>query len=372
MRVGIVTFHNALSYGAMLQAYALQESIRELGHEAIIIDYIPNGIRWPSWWDRLLTKNLSGYVAKSNYYKFSKVFVGFAKKHLNLSGRFVTERDLKNANANVDAFVCGSDQIWSPRNFATTGEINQAFFLAFADATKRLVAYAPSFGRTPNDSFLEAVKPYLDRMESISVREESAARLLTDKLERPVKCVCDPTVLLGRKGFDSMLSDCDKSISGDYVFCFQLSYCLPRDSQILRRICASIPHLKDVKIASRPLSYKGIGQNVIPTPDDWIRLIRDSRFVVTNSFHGTVFSLLYHRPFVSLGWERKEKNIRMKELLSHVGLVGRLVDTDAIDDGRIEEFTKGNIDWAAVDKKLMEWRELSIAYLARALSEECK
>ena len=372
MRVGIVTFHNALSYGAMLQAYALQQSIRGLEHEAIIIDYIPNGIRWPSWWDRFLTKSFSGYIAKSNHYKFSKVFAGFAQKHLNLSRRFVTERDLKNANTYVDAFVCGSDQIWSPRNFESTGEINRAFFLTFADLTKRLVAYAPSFGRTPDDSFIEAVKPYLDRIESISVREESAARLLKDKLGRPVKCVCDPTVLLGRKGFDSMLSDGDAIAAGDYVFCFQLSYCLPRDRQILNRICASIPNLKDVKIALRPLSYQEIGQNVIPTPDDWIRLIRDSRFVVTNSFHGTVFSLLYHRPFVSLGWKRQEKNTRMRELLTRIGLADRLVDTDSIDDERIAKLAEGNIDWGYIDKELTSWRDSSIAYLANALEGGCK
>lgn len=367
MRVGILTYHDALSYGARLQALALQECIRRLGHEVSIIDYRGNVHTAMHWYDIFHTRSPWGFVNKCNKYRMDRAFRGFNGKYYHLTKPCATEPELQCVSAEFDALVVGSDQVWQLRNFSDGSRFDPNYFLSFVKTGVRRISYAASFGHEfPRTRIAEEIED-LKRFDSLSVREGRAADELSACLGRKVCHVCDPTILWGRDGFDTQLSNegdagC-RSPSG--VFYFSLSPRLQRDGKVIDAVHDLLE--EEVVLSSRLLQMSLKGSNFTEGPSQWIEKIRSSRFVITNSFHGTVFSLLYHRPFLFLPWANDGQNVRIKELLGKLNLSDHIFTEKAAIEKQVEAMAMP-IQWNEVDNMLSQWRSESLDYLRKALS----
>ena len=360
MTVGILTYHCAYSYGAVLQAYALAKSIESLGQRVSIINYKPTTRRDTKWYDFFFKVRSPGSLIEFfNQYRRECVFKSFINV-LCQTDRYVKVDDFKERPLGFDAYVCGSDQIWHPKQFAITGYYDSVYFLSFCEKRSIRVAYAPSFGCAPDANFIRAISQHLRRFDTLSIREESSVQILEQVVGRKVYNVCDPTLLLGRRGFDDLTKGYERT-----KFCkkkgglliFPLGG-LPR-ADFLKKVQQGF---SSTTIIGRP--FRGIfyGDNIIPSPVEWIELIKTSDFVITNSFHGTVFCILYHKPFYTYAWPDESKNIRVRNLLLRLGLSHRFIPSDykLVD-------TTTDISWSDVDYKLSQWREESFVFLKMAL-----
>lgn len=224
--VGIITLHYSDNYGSVLQAYALQTYLEKHANlNAWIIDYIQkyDSINYKLFRTDIYRKRPQAFLAdilflKSNQ-KRKASFEKFRKKKLHITlEKYYTLEQLKKLNRKMDAFICGSDQIW---NFDCTNGIDEAYFLAFVDKEKKKISYAPSFGQI---SFqideMKKIKQYLDNFDLISIREKSMKKKLEGKIGKSVKCVIDPTLLLDREYYDELCKE--KHNNNKYVFVYML------------------------------------------------------------------------------------------------------------------------------------------------------
>lgn len=359
MRVGIITYHNAYSYGAHLQAYALQEAIRSLGHDAWIIDYKGVGFNAPCMRDIFSALRRPWRLPDAiNQYRTKKGFLAFSKWQHRTS-HYPSHQALMQNPPDFDAYVCGSDQVWQPKLLTDGRAIQDEFFLSFVKNGGKKIAYAPSFGRMPDDEFIGNIAPYVKQFDHISVREESMVEIVKRIAGHDMPSVCDPTILLGREGFEKMLPKMKTHVG---AFFYPLTLNLPRDKEICKSLVAQFGRLEIVS-RNRPLWF--IGDNIVPSPIEWMQRIRDAEFVLTNSFHGTVFSILFHKSFITLNWIKESQNIRVKNLLKRLGLTERFFDGGSLKS--FDAAASAAVDWDAVDAKMTAWRRESMEYLKEAL-----
>ena len=338
MKVGILTFHDAHNYGAVLQAYALKKHIQNMGHEAIIINYhhetIPDGF--------LYLKE----VNNSRWEKFNK----FIKELTDYEETTYThERELEKLD--IDVWICGSDQIW---NTEITGGINKGFFLNFKTRGKK-ISYAVSMGieKFPSEQEKE-FEECINKLDEISVREETLKKYVEKFTDKKVTKTIDPTLLLEETDYDNLLLD---NKNGEYILIFALG---PdeRLTQIAQKIAkeknAKIIELNDEKQENyfcEQISNAG--------PSEFLTLIKNAKAIVTNSFHGTVFSIIFKKEFYTI--TRLNRNARMENILKIVGMEDRLID-------KVEEIE--NIkeqDYQKAFENLKIEREKSREFLKNAL-----
>lgn len=325
MKVGVVTFHNAHNYGASLQAWALQRVLKNLGTEPGIIHYHPESI------DRLyvppkqntLKKKLK-YILKEKYrnrvkdqvYKYHK-YNKFIRDNFNLIGDFTEYDELKKANLNLDAYITGSDQVW---NSDHTNGFDPAYMLDFAEEGKLKISYAASVGREYilpqyREQFKESLKTYT----SISVREASARPAITALTDKLVSVVLDPTLLLDRKDYE------DLKVPGKIKERYILVYMMEANKDLIRfanklSVATGIPIIQ-----RKPL---GIFRNELASyytdeAGEFLGEIENAEYVLTNSFHATVFSLIYEKPFISM--LHTSTGARTRDLLKTVGLESHIL-----------------------------------------------
>lgn len=361
MKIACLTFHNSTNYGTVLQAYALQTICERLGFSYRIIDYSnPQKKKF----DSLLKKNkemsLFSYLFKLisfpiSFYKKAK-FLAFTKNYLKTTCPYNTSESLSELNRDYDAFLCGSDQIWN----LDMVRFDSSYFLSFVNKDKKKVAYAASIGNIKNDTNYESIyKMYLPHFTKIAVREKSAATYLNAFSVVDVSVVLDPTLLLSKEDW-CKIAVRPKQQEG-YILVYVLSY----DKKIVDFIkkLSSQTGLDVIYI------YRNIGAMVregaacIASPLEWLGLFKEASFVVTNSFHGTAFSVNFNKTFFSFtkGGANNAENSRLYDFLEMVGLQRRL-NIKAI----------GNIDLAPpnyshVNKIIMEKRLESINFLRDAL-----
>jgi len=360
MKVGIITYHNAYSYGAQLQAYALQEVVRMLGHEPWIIDFKGIGFDNPGVKDFLPVLERPWRLPEVvSQYNEKKAFLEFAKFQHRTRLYSLYQELMSNPPA-FEAYICGSDQIWQPKDLKDGRAIQDEYFLSFVNNGGKKIAYAPSFGTLPSEDFVRRISPLLRRLDHISVREESMRDIVGGVVGHSVPTVCDPTLLLGRAGFSKLLPPDAGHKQG--AFFYPLTLNLPRD----KKICL---HLEEtygsLEIVARNWHLWFVGSNVTLSPIEWMRRIRDAKFVLTNSFHGTAFSILFHKPFITLNWLKDSQNIRVRSMLARLGLEDRFFDGANVHD--FSRIVERAVDWAAVDEKLSCWRWESMDFLRKAL-----
>ena len=357
-KVGIITFHYCNNYGAVLQSYALQEKLIELGCDAEIINYInPVGLRGLRFFDGDIIRNIRSLLSGRKKIQRIKRFKSFINEKLILSGEPVYESDyLNEEQLGYDIYVTGSDQTFNLLllNDVKSGE---TYFLPFVK-NKKKVSYGASMGEKImqlTQENKEWIRGALSSYSNISVRETVAAEFInTLGLEKP-KIVLDPALLLSRQQWDDVLKPV-KFKKGSYILFYSVlsdSWVIDKVKKIAKQLKLDVvvPHLKnqfELFTAFKRADYCG--------PGEFISLINNSAFVCTTSFHCTVFSILYKKPFVSfvLG----EGN-RIGNLLESVDMINRAVYKN--DMVNVEDMMK--IDYTGVDERIERMKEESVNYL---------
>lgn len=366
MKTGLVTFYHIHHYGALLQAAATERAVESLGSQCEIIDYYVNQ-------DNGLFRKPTGVGSAAAdahtalHYKALKAryqrFETFAKDHLRVSAhRFESLEELRSAVLPYDLILSGSDQIWNPKIFPD-GRFDPVFFGAFSQ--RRRIAYAPSFG-IPHipEGMEEELRGYLKQFSHISVRERQGQRIVKDLTGQEVPVVLDPTLLLTRDQWSAMAAP--PGLSGGYILC----YCISRPGALAPYI-----HQLAEKTGLPVVQLCGIRQKIHPRarcvldagPAEFLSLFQNASYVCTNSFHGTVFSVQFQKPFftaVAPGELAEPESSRTFSILSRLGLTERIIgkgDTAGWEDA---------IDWTAVESRLDLARQSSLDYLRAALADE--
>lgn len=363
MKIGILTLHHAINYGAFLQCYALQEVLKSLGHDVGVIDYSPRYFK-----KDYTVANFDGFKSLSLYRKFRRVlgiillfipriirrmvFLKSIKSYLRIYGNSFS--DIEETDISFyDVIVFGSDQIWNPK---ITRGFDSVFWGDFNFQGKK-IAYAAStgddFSILEND--IESFKNSLLNFSSISVRERRLEKFLIDKCNAPSETVLDPTLLLDDGKWSEFAGDGKKSEK--YLLLYIVIPSLEA-KKIARKIAKEL-HLKVKEIfpsaSINPMSWA----NASCSPSDFVRLFRDSQFVVTTSFHGTSFAINFHKKFYAVNTGKP--NERILSLLQLIGLEDRYVySVDDVDDKYI--------DFLLVSEKLQNEKTKSFSFIVNSMS----
>lgn len=330
MKVCTITCHDVYNHGASLQAYALMMYVKKGGHHVEIIDYKPDylsnhykllSIDNPKWKVNWITKWLYltiKFPSRIFGLQRKKSFDKFTSRYLNLTNtRYSSNEELKDNLPNADAFICGSDQIW---NTLHKNGKDPAFYLDFVPDEKIKLAYAASFA---TDTISEENKPMIrekvNRLDGIGVREKSGVNILkTLDINKSVNVV-DPVLLLSKEEWD----DLGKKIFNEkYILIYDFD-----NSTVIKKMALEIAKEKGFVIYSinpgenhyADKYFKYVG------PETFISLIRDASFVISNSFHAAVFSVIYKKNFAIVN--RKEAlNTRMRDFLEDLKIKERLIN----------------------------------------------
>lgn len=363
MTVAIVTHKLLHNYGGALQAYALQETLRRLGYYPIGIDCMPA----PMSRCRYLLSNLKTLCYKligkagREYFPFpieerNNFFKDFYNRHLVLSPicRKYKYSLLKRLKA--DAVIVGSDQVWRS-SFYSDRRLYQDMFLRFAIKFKGLkIAYAASFGVRHweiSDSEEEVLRNLVSKFTAVSTREASGVFLCRQYLRTDALHVCDPTILLTRSDYAKLAKKPDRL---NYIF----GYLLDIDSEKVKMI----ENIAE-ELGAQSLIESGEEAASISV-EEWLGIIEGAIAMITNSFHGTVFALIMHKPFlVIVHKERGEE--RLRSLLNSLDLNERIVteNLQCISAGMLREC---NINWNRIDEKMEEMRVIGKLFLKEALN----
>jgi hypothetical protein len=326
-----------------------------------IVDYRPH--KPGSLPRRWLSASPCGCVRKWEQNWKRLLFEQFRKKNLTRTPEvFRSASELRKIADRYDLLITGSDQVWNPRWLDQVDGFWDLYFLSFAGANTKRISYAASIGHgdisTLSESWQRQMKERLAAMNAISVREQSSVDLVQTLCGRSdAICVADPTLLLDRVHYDQLAGPRKKKKK--YVFSYML-HGLEQDAAAACRTVAEHLELKMVRCnAAKTGLHTGYS---LPSPEGWLRQIRDAGFVVTNSFHCTVFCLIFHVPFVAvlIDGEIGSMNSRITDLLKSVGLEDRIVSPGAkLTTGLVSEA----INWDGVDWKLVEARNGAVSFL---------
>ena len=386
MEILILTQPLHTNYGGLLQAYALQQILKGMGHD-VVTDRLGVVRKLPLWNRalRFLYHAVQFCILKNyRYYPYRYLFVSFdkeskAKRSISINtDRFVnTHIDtidlLTRSNESVidavrqfDAIVVGSDQVWR----ATMSDI-PTYFLSFTKAINvKRIAYAASFGTDDLNEYskmdMKIASESIKLFDAVSVREKSGVHLCRDYFKMDAVHVLDPTMLLSKDDYLKLIEEEDKPCSENIL----LTYVLDRTQEkndIIQRVGEAL-HLTScengaVKYFSNVVE-SNVSECIYPSVSRWVAGFRDAQFVVTDSFHGTVFSIIFNKPFVAI-LNSKRGSSRFISLLSVLGLENRLISTT---NHLLEEHLKP-IDYTEVNKILNDWRYLSISFMERHLKE---
>lgn len=366
MKIAIITFHAAANHGAALQAFALQTYLQKLGHDTFFINYQLGGgiprrglLRW-------IGRTPATTIEKIHHQLRMMPFIRFQKANLKIGDRYYLDNiQLQNDPPIADAFICGSDQIWNPR-FIKKEMDEHAYWLDFVSLGHRCIAYAASFGVNELDSEVQLrYSDYAKKFFSIGVREKDSVSLMQKLGYKNAVWVPDPTLLLHSSEYD-VIEKKDNTRKSKYIF----SYILGGDNgQLSLLVKGFVSGFFNVKC------FEGYRKSLIDTvlhngyicPGEWLGNLRDSVFVVTNSFHGVVFSILFKKLFVVLMREGVESgmNSRVNSLLEVVELQYRAISS--YDEGYIKRLCEGNIDWVKVDEKLKKFSDQGKEFIDKSL-----
>ena len=366
MRIGILTVPFNNNYGGFLQAYALTQILERKGHEVTIINRRRNRA---SLWNRTKAsvKYLIGryptFELLSEYHnkRIGKYTRKFVKRYLNLTRPIYSSPKL--SKFNFDYYIVGSDQVW--RYKFCPSNIDDYFFSFLQDDSKPRISYAASFGTEEmeyDDAKRILCARLIQKFKSISVRERSGVEVLSKYFNVPssmVKVVLDPTMLLSTLDYTKLLMP---YVKGDDKYVY--TYILDEDedkARVRQEIvkCLGCDY-KEGKAQTGPISK----QNVLEPIESWLASIYAAEFVLTDSFHGTVFSILFNKPFIVYGNIARGK-ARFDHLLSSFGLEERYI---ASSKDLTDTLIKKRINWEHVNELLEEYRSSSMQYLCDALT----
>lgn len=369
MEVKVITRHGPINYGSVLQSLATIRVIERLGHNVQIIDYLRKDerglkgtleqLKQKSEFNSAIKKILYFMLRYPEDFFAERHFDCFRKKYLKLTKRCYSLEDLKTLDA--DVFMTGSDQVWRP---VTNGKLDEAYFLRFVESSKK-VAYSSSFGKTVfSDSELNCYKNWLAEYKGIAVREDAAVSIIR-KLGIANRFsildqVVDPVLLLSEREWSEMVPI--PNISKQYVLIYQI-HKNPQIDEYARNLASkfNIPVLK-ICTAIHQIK-RGERMALLPDLDKFLSLIKNCSYLVTDSFHGSCFALLFHKKFAEILPQIGTAS-RNESLMRLVGLENRIVTDFSSFDNIIQD-----INYKRVDDLLQSERKKSIAIMQRLIEE---
>ncbi|MDM8125532.1 polysaccharide pyruvyl transferase family protein [Mediterraneibacter glycyrrhizinilyticus] len=356
-RVGVMTFHQALNYGAVLQAYGLQRFIEEQFEECqveiidyrcekLTADYRPIKLSLnPHRWKRCLASIRNYQITK----KMQDNFDEFNSKWLALSEKRYNKNNIKDSNTKYDLFITGSDQVWDPR----CAGFDENYFLTFVRDQQKKTSYAASMDKMViPDNMVEAFKNRLINFYSLSCREQAGAQLvekLTGRLDVTVNI--DPTFLLSKGEWEKVAA---APMFENYLLIYPVGKSMEM-VQYAKRIAKDrklkIVYLDADKGWKDPdiTFISGVG------PEEYLGLIRHADCIVTNAFHGTAFSIIYHKDFYVYCGSNGKGNERVQNLFKSFEIQNRILSS------KNQLVTK--TDWDSVDRHIAAERERALKYL---------
>lgn len=375
--VGLLSLPRYENYGSQLQLWALQTAIEKLGYGCEVIDYVappppPIPLVQRLW---RIVKSPSAFfdgLARRRYLKHersltgtrSRLFDDFSRELLHLGPKeFASAEALLADPPQYDACVVGSDQVWNPKGHFG----DPSFYLTFADARRR-VAYAPSIGLSeiPADA-ASWMREMIAGIECLSIREEQGAALIRQLTSRDAQVVTDPTLLHTADDWNRIATP--SSRTRPYV----LVYALQADAYVREHVRA-IAERHGLDIVVLPFhesdvlhEHAGVSRAFDVGPREFVGLVRDAALICTDSFHGTVFSVIYRRPFLTFRrYDHAGESAtfsRMSDFLARLGLSERSMDrTTALPASLMA------VDYSDVTPVLDAWRASSWAFLGTSLA----
>jgi hypothetical protein len=387
MKIGIITMVGNENYGNLLQNYAVQRIIEQLGYEACTLNNetessgfyrkeltIINKIK-SSYIKNYIESTLSNSFGSKNdrdyflsnlikEFKNKEQFQGKRKERMEKLKLFRTEsinydchpvdsEEFCETVKDYEAFVCGSDVIWHP----TYHLDKKDDFLGFAPEGRR-IAFAPSFGASEiSEDRAELFKKWINQIDYLSVRDKSGAKIIKDLTGKDAKVLMDPTLCVDAEEWRKIEKK-PKNADGKYVFCYFLGNMTKEYNKFITDYCKKNDY-KAVYICD-PLDLEHYSTSL----EEFLWLIDNSECVFTDSFHGVVFSILFHKEF--LAFKRSEYGVnlftRIESLLSMLDIAGRRFDKESSDK-------LNALDYESIDKKLIDRRRDMINYLKDSLAD---
>ena len=370
MKIAILTLDLQTNFGGILQAYALQTVLERMGHEVVHLQAkhsrLHNPVVMPLvWCKRLYRKYFQGDIQLpifENPYKWARKNTDrFISNNLNC--RFLAPEEWNEGLAKeYDAFVVGSDQVWRP---IYTPDVTRFFTAFLGHSDIRRIAYAASFGVDVNEFSEEQIacgREYLKLFSGISVREESGIRMCKELFDVQACQVLDPTMLLRREDYQRFASTAPQSPGNLMVYVLDRTE--EKDAFIAEfaEKRGLVPFYANSKTEIPWNVDIPIGERKQPPLENWLRGFADAEFVLTDSFHACVFSILFHKPFgVFVNLERGLS--RIESLLRPLGLMDRCITDAPVDLDK-------PIDWKLIDNVLMQKAESSLGFMKQALNKK--
>ena len=341
-KIGILTFHWATNYGAVLQSYALQRYLLDNGYDVEIIDYVP--------WSISLSQKINWHKNhRTDMIVREKKLMAFRKKYLVCTKQVNFCFLLRRFSESYFVVICGSDQIWN-QSFTLFGEYRPtlAYFASFAGNKTKRIAYAASFGTTAvSGQYEKYVKPELKKFAAISVREQTGKRIV-EKLGMNAEIVCDPTLLLAKEDYWQIMKVMRTGVPR--VFCYVLH-----------------GHKETKKIAAyiKGKLSEDVSECEAFELEEWLYAIQHSEFVVTNSFHGVMMSIILNKPFIAVLIKGSGMNDRLTTILTFAGLEDRAISS--YNEKLIDEILHSTIAWNQVNLRLEVLRNHGKVFLEKVL-----
>ncbi len=364
MKVGILTFPNSISYGASLQMYALYRAVQTQGHVPEIVNYHNAYMKAERHHDKQATSSVAKRFLHTRvrmllHHRLYAAFHRFEAKYMAMypTRAFSKKERLIACARRYGAVICGSDQVWNPH----ITDSDMSYFLDFCGEGTRRISYAPSFGvETFSVPFAAAVQTELAGFSAVSVREASGARWLASLGVKDVSVVADPTFLLEEREWQTIEKK-HPAAEGEYILYFTVH----RSDKLFQRCRAWAQQsgIKMIAVGGNPFKrWKNrdplLEYAVDISPDEWLYLMRHARYVVTDSFHGTAFSVIFRKDFFVQ--YPPHANVRLVHLIEELGLCDRVISPDTA-------FHTASVIYDAADRRRTEMKTFSQQFLTNAL-----
>lgn len=386
--VALVSCYFKDNYGSLLQTYALQKALQsrnikceniDITNLSKIISVRKRKYYFSQFYNFPFLKQKSGMLAllirirlnrklKTNTAVRRQKHNQFRTEFFVMSRPYTDFAELTQNIGGYTDYIVGSDQLWLPVNV-----VGDYYTLSFVPDNINKVSYSTSFGvSVVQKRYKQQYIKFLNRINRLSVREKTGQKLVKELTGRDAELVCDPTLLLNKEEWLKLAVPPKTRIDGDYIFCYFLGTNIAH-RKFAERLKAmtgykivSINHCDEyVKYSEKFADYAPYDVG----PQEFLYLIRNAKYVLTDSFHGTVFSLVMNTPFFSFRRFKANKvstNSRIDTLLEVVGLTERILRGDE----DVREVTSLEIDFNNVNSALENYRQKSDAFLMSALDKK--
>lgn len=360
--IGIITFHKAKNFGAVLQAYALCKCLNNLGQEAELINYYSPYIqKFYNPYNKISKRFLKDVLLAPLIVKKYRAFNHFLNSKCVLSNKVTDKKGLKQLANKYATIITGSDQVW---NYVWSG-FDKSYFLDFADTEKKY-SYAASFGfnEIPQE-FKEEYRKLLSDFKCITVREDAGQKIIEELLEYTVDVMPDPVCLIGANEWKEIYSE---KIGKPYLLLYTLE-----NSENIIEFAKYIAKEKGLQVRiicdSVKKKYDFIYESYI-SPERFVGLFSNAEYIITNSFHGTMFSILFNkRFFVKLQSKEGAPNSRLLQLIEKYDLTSVTLKDDCKEKEVVYLKNSESLNWEYINNILKSERQKAEFFLSTINNE---